>query len=84
MTKIACSLEEYREPKNLKIEKLLLTIKRLFSRYIDTGVHCNVILKCTVSITGYAKKLLQKFTANLVDFGGHKLNTISKVSIECQ
>ena len=49
---------------------------------IDTGAQCNVIPKCKYHQV--SKMPLQKSMANLVAFGGHKLNTAGKASVQCQ
>ena len=48
---------------------------------IDTGAQCNVISKCKYHQV--CKEPLQKSTANLVAFGGHKLNTCGRAVIQC-
>jgi len=68
---------------NAKAWQITLTLNNQRLKFkIDTGAQCNVIAKHKYS--QLSKVPLQKSTANLMAFGGHKLATCGKAIISCQ
>ena len=68
---------------NAKEWQITLTLNNQRLKFeIDTGAQCNVIAKHKYS--QLSKVPLQKSTANLMAFGGHKLATCDKAIISCQ